>query len=63
MVQFYYETGKPVDLFQIFVTRSVHVGIFVNPSNRKFQLSLNSEIYVDKSELLIHTNRLGQIAC
>ena len=34
------------------------MGHFLNPNNRKFQMSLNSEIYVDKSELLIHTNRL-----
>jgi len=34
------------------------MGNFLNPSNRDFQISLNSEIYVDKSELLIHTNRL-----
>jgi len=34
------------------------MGTFFNPSSRKFQLSLYSEIYVDKSELLIHTNRL-----
>jgi len=34
------------------------MGLLLNPGFRKFQLSLNSEIYVDKSELLVHTNRL-----
>jgi len=30
----------------------------LNPGSELFQMSLNSEIYVDKSDLLIHTNRL-----
>ena len=34
------------------------MGHFVNPGSRKFEMSLNSEIYVDKSDLIIHTNRL-----
>jgi len=34
------------------------MGLYLNPSAKKFQMSLDSEIYVDKSELLIHTNRL-----
>ena len=29
---------------------------FVNPDNSAFQISLNSEIYVDKSELIKYTN-------
>ena len=32
------------------------MGDYVNPGFRKFQLSLNSEIYVDKSELIVLTN-------
>lgn len=34
------------------------MGIFVNPDNRAFQVALNSEIYVDKTELLAYTNRV-----
>ena len=34
------------------------MGTYLNPSSKKFQMSLNAEVYVDKSELLIHTNRL-----
>lgn len=32
------------------------MGIYLNPTNEKFQRSLNSEIYVDKSELIAYTN-------
>lgn len=32
------------------------MGIYLNPSNDKFQRSLKSEIYVDKSELIAYTN-------
>lgn len=34
------------------------MGIYVNPSNEKFQRSLNSKIYVDKSELISYTNEV-----
>ena len=34
------------------------MGRFVNPDNSAFQVALNSEIYVDKSELLSYTNRV-----
>ena len=34
------------------------MGYFVNPGTRKFEMSLNSEIYVDKSELIKETNAL-----
>ena len=32
------------------------MGIYLNPTNDKFHRSLNSEIYVDKSELIQYTN-------
>ena len=32
------------------------MGIYVNPDNIDFQEALNSEIYVDKTELIKHTN-------
>ncbi|MDO4299657.1 MAG: AAA family ATPase [Lachnospiraceae bacterium] len=32
------------------------MGVYLNPSNRKFQNSLNSKIYVDKSGLIEYTN-------
>ncbi len=34
------------------------MGIYLNPSNEKFQRSLNSKIYVDKSELIRYTNEV-----
>lgn len=34
------------------------MGIFVNPGNNAFQVALNSEIYVDKTELIEYTNRM-----
>ncbi len=33
------------------------MGIFVNPDNSAFQMILNSEIYIDKTELLDYTNK------
>lgn len=32
------------------------MGIYLNPGNRGFQISLNSKIYVDKSDLISYTN-------
>ena len=32
------------------------MGIYLNPDNIDFQMALNSEIYVDKSELIKQTN-------
>ena len=32
------------------------MGIYLNPDNEDFQQSLNSKIYVDKSELIAYTN-------
>ncbi len=34
------------------------MGIFVNPNNSAFQVALNSEIYVDKTQLLSYTNKV-----
>ena len=34
------------------------MGFYVNPKTRKFQMSINSEIYVDKSNLIAQTNAL-----
>lgn len=34
------------------------MGIFVNPNNNAFQVALNSEIYIDKTELLSYTNKV-----
>ena len=34
------------------------MGMFVNPDNSAFQVALNSEIYVDKTELIKYTNRV-----
>ena len=33
------------------------MGRFVNPGNSAFAVALNSEIYVDKTELLEYTNK------
>ena len=33
------------------------MGIYLNPENYKFQETINSEIYVDKTELIAYTNR------
>ena len=32
------------------------MGSYLNPGNRSFQMSLNSKIYIDKSELISYTN-------
>ena len=34
------------------------MGAFVNPGNGAFQVALNSEIYVDKTDLLKFTNKV-----
>ena len=34
------------------------MGRFVNPDNSAFQVALNSEIYVDKTELITYTNKV-----
>ena len=34
------------------------MGIYVNPSNTEFKMSLNSEIYVDKTGVLNYTNKV-----
>ena len=34
------------------------MGIYLNPDNMDFQISLNSKIYIDKSELIKYTNEL-----
>ena len=34
------------------------MGIYLNPDNRDFQLALNSEIYIDKTMLIAHTNKI-----
>ena len=34
------------------------MGTFVNPGNGAFQVALNSEIYVDKTDLLKFTNKV-----
>ena len=34
------------------------MGIYLNPRNDSFQMSLNTEIYVDKSMLIKYTNEL-----
>lgn len=34
------------------------MGRFVNPDNSAFQVALNLEIYVDKTELLKYTNKV-----
>ena len=34
------------------------MGIYLNPDNKDFQRALNSEIYIDKSELISYTNKV-----
>ena len=34
------------------------MGIYLNPTNTDFQRALNSEIYIDKSELIKYTNKV-----
>ena len=37
------------------------MGIYLNPGNEPFAVSVNSELYVDKSELIKYTNsRIGK---
>ncbi len=38
--------------------RCEKMGVFVNPGNEAFEVALNSEIYVDKTELLTYTNKV-----
>ena len=38
------------------------MGIYLNPGNDRFQLSLNSKIYVDKSNLISYTNSVIRTA-
>ena len=38
--------------------RCEKMGVFVNPGNEAFSVALNSEIYVDKTELLTYTNKV-----
>ena len=38
--------------------RREKMGVFVNPGNEAFAVALNSEIYVDKTELLTYTNKV-----
>ena len=46
------------DYYEIVVHfgRCFFMGIYLNPDNEDFQQSLNSKIYVDKSELIAYTN-------
>ena len=34
------------------------MGVYLNPGNDKFYKAINSEIYVDKTELILYTNRV-----
>ena len=34
------------------------MGEYLNPSNKGFTQSIQSEIYVDKSEIIAHTNKV-----
>lgn len=34
------------------------MGIYLNPDNTDFQEAINSNIYVDKTALIAHTNRI-----
>ena len=37
------------------------MGIYLNPGNEQFEVSVNSELYVDKTELIKYTNsRIGK---
>ena len=37
------------------------MGIYLNPGNEQFVVSVNSELYVDKTELIKYTNsRIGK---
>ena len=43
------------------------MGDYLNPSNRLFQMSIRSKIYIDKTELIAFTNELmdtsGRFMC
>lgn len=48
-------------MYVFFWKGAVRMGIYLNPGNEAFKISLASDIYVDKSELIAFTNkRLGQ---
>ena len=34
------------------------MGVYLNPGNELFRMDINSQIYVDKTELIENTNRL-----
>ena len=34
------------------------MGIYLNPDNSDFQICLNSDIYIDKTMLITHTNKI-----
>lgn len=38
--------------------RGVNMGIYLNPGNDLFKMSVNSQIYVDKTMLVAETNRM-----
>lgn len=48
MVNVKYLSGKQV----------CEMGVYLNPGNDKFYKAINSEIYVDKTELIQYTNRV-----
>ena len=37
------------------------MGIYLNPENVDFQKSLNSEIYIDKTELILYDRLSSQV--
>ena len=40
------------------------MGIYVNPGNTAFQKALNSDIYIDKTDLIAITNdKIGKTDC
>ncbi|MDD7390444.1 MAG: AAA family ATPase [Lachnospiraceae bacterium] len=57
----YTEIGPKEKIYVRKVLRGVctdKVGIYLNPKKRAFQKALNSQIYVDKSELIAYTNQV-----
>ncbi len=46
-----------IQIIESFAERRCAMGVYLNPGNVLFQESLNSEIYVDKTELIQYTNR------